>query len=90
LPLQRISTNVIRHVYRRTQGKLTIIGVGGIFNAEDAYEKITSGANLVALVTAMIFEGPQIIGEINRGLVKLLKRDGFNSISEAVGSQNPL
>ena len=90
LPLQRISTNVIRHVYRRTRGKLTIIGVGGIFNAKDAYEKITSGASLCHMITAMIFDGPQCMSEINRGLVKLLKADGFNSISEAVGSRNPL
>ena len=90
LPLQRISTNVIRHVYRRTRGKLTIIGVGGIFNAKDAYEKITSGASLCHMITAMIFDGPQSMSEINRGLVKLLKADGFNSISEAVGSRNPL
>ena len=90
LPLQRISTNVIRHVYRRTRGELTIIGVGGIFNAKDAYEKITSGASLCHMITAMIFDGPQSMSEINRGLVKLLKADGFNSISEAVGSRNPL
>jgi len=90
LPLQRISTNVIRHVYRRTRGKLTIIGVGGIFNAKDAYEKITSGASLCHMITAMIFDGPQSMSEINRGLVKLLKADGFKSISEAVGSRNPL
>lgn len=90
LPLQRIATNVVRHVYRRSRGKLTIIGVGGVFNAEDAYEKITSGANLVELITSMIFDGPQVIGEINRGLVELLKKDGFNSIEEAVGSRNPL
>jgi dihydroorotate dehydrogenase len=90
LPLQRIATNVVRHVYRRSRGKLTIIGVGGVFNAEDAYEKITSGANLVELITGMIFDGPQVIGEINRGLVALLKKDGFNSIEEAVGSRNPL
>jgi len=90
LPLQRISTNVIRHVYRRTRGKLTIIGVGGVFNAEDAYEKITSGASLVELITGMIFEGPQLIGEINRGLVELLEKDGFTSIEQAVGSKNPL
>ena len=90
MPVQRISTRVVRYVYQRSRGKLTIIGVGGIFNAVDAYEKITSGASLVALVSALIFEGPQVIGEINRGLVKLLKKDGFNSISEAVGSQNPL
>jgi dihydroorotate dehydrogenase len=90
LPLQRISTNVVRHVYRRTRGKLTIIGVGGIFNAKDAYEKITSGASLCHMITTMIFDGPQNINEINRGLVKLLKADGFNTIAEAVGSRNPL
>ena len=90
LPLQRISTNVIRHVYRRTRGKLTIIGVGGIFTAKDAYEKITSGASLLHMITTMIFDGPQNINEINRGLVKLLKKDGFDSIEQAVGSRNPL
>ena len=90
LPLQRISTNVIRHVYRRTRGKLTIIGVGGIFTAKDAYEKITSGASLLHMITTMIFDGPQNINEINRGLVKLLKKDGFETLAEAVGSRNPL
>ena len=90
LPLQRISTNVIRHVYRRTRGKLTIIGVGGIFTAKDAYEKITSGASLLHMITTMIFDGPQNINEINRGLVKLLKKDGFDSIEQAVGCRNPL
>lgn len=90
LPLQRISTAVIRHVYRRTRGQLTIIGVGGIFNAQDAYEKITSGASLLEMITGMIYEGPQVMGEINRGLVELLQKDGFTSIAEAVGSRNPL
>jgi dihydroorotate dehydrogenase len=68
---------------------MTIIGVGGIFTAEDAYEKITSGANLIEIITSLIFEGPQVVGEINRGLVKLLKKDGFYSIEQAVGSRNP-
>ena len=90
LPLQRISTDVVRHVYRRTRGSLTIIGVGGIFSAKDAYEKITSGANLLHMITTLIFDGPQNISEINRGLVKLLQEDGFSSIEEAVGSRNPL
>jgi len=90
LPVQRISTEVVRHVYHRTRGKITIIGVGGVFSADDAYEKITSGANLIELITSMIFEGPQVVGEINRGLVDLLKKDGFSSIEEAVGSRNPL
>ena len=69
---------------------MTIIGVGGIFNAKDAYEKITSGANLCHMITTMIFDGPQNISEINRGLVKLIKADGFKSVEEAVGSRNPL
>jgi dihydroorotate dehydrogenase len=90
LPLQRISTSVVRHAYRYTRGQLTIIAVGGVFNAEDAYEKITSGASLIEMITAMIFDGPQVMGEINRGLVELLQKDGFNSIEEAVGSRNPL
>lgn len=90
LPVQRLATTMIRDVYRYTGGEITIIGVGGIFTARDAYEKITSGANLLHLITAMIFDGPQSMGEINRGMVKLLKKDGFNSIEEAVGSRNPM
>lgn len=90
LPLQRIATTVVRHAYRYTRGELTIVAVGGVFNAEDAYEKITSGASLVELITAMIYDGPQVMGEINRGLVELLKKDGFSNIEEAVGSRNPL
>ena len=62
-----------------------IVGCGGIFSAEDAYLKIRLGASLVQLITGMIFEGPQLIAEINRGLVRMLKRDGFANIREAVG-----
>ena len=90
LPLQRISTDVIRHVYRRTRGTKTLIGVGGIFTAKDAYEKITSGASLLHMITTMIFDGPQNLSEINRGLVQLMKKDGFTSLEQAVGSRNPL
>ena len=57
---------------------------------QDAYEKITSGASLLHMISTLIFDGPQSISEINRGLVKLLKQDGFSSIEEAVGSRNPL
>jgi dihydroorotate dehydrogenase len=63
----------------------TIISIGGCDSAEDAYLKIRSGASLIHLITAMIFHGPQIGKEINKGLAELLKRDGFKSISEAVG-----
>lgn len=71
---------------RQTYGdRFIIIGVGGVFNAADAYEKIKCGANLVELITGMIFEGPQMIGQINEGLVALLAKDGFTNITQAVG-----
>jgi dihydroorotate dehydrogenase len=86
-PVAALSNALIAHVYARTRKKYVLVGCGGIFSAEDAYEKIRSGASLVQLITGMIFEGPQLIGEINRGLVDLLKKDGFSTISEAVGAK---
>lgn len=85
-PVFAPSNALIAHLYRTTQGRYIIVGCGGIFTAEDAYEKIRQGASLVQLITGMIFEGPQVIGEINRGLVRLLQRDGYASVREAVGS----
>ena len=84
-PNAPITNNLIYHT-RQTYGeRFVIIGVGGIFTAQDAYDKIASGANLVALITGVIYEGPQRIGTINRGLVNLLKQDGLAHISQAVG-----
>lgn len=85
-PTWRLSNMLISNTYQKYGDKLIIIGVGGIFSAEDAYEKIKRGATIVQLITGMIYEGPQLIGDINRGLVKLLKRDGFKNVSEAIGS----
>lgn len=85
LPTKELSNNLIRETYKYCGRKMKIIGVGGIFSAEDAYEKIKLGASMVQLITGMVFEGPTLIGEINRGLVQLLKRDGFTRISEAIG-----
>lgn len=65
---------------------MTIIGVGGIFSAEDAYEKIRLGASMVALITGMIFEGPQLITQINQGLVERLRRDGYKNINQVIGT----
>ncbi len=62
------------------------IGVGGVFNAKDAYQKIILGASLVQMVTGMIFMGPQQIGIINKGVTELLKKNGFKNISEAIGT----
>jgi dihydroorotate dehydrogenase len=68
-----------------TKQKLLLVFCGGVFSAQDAYTAIRQGANLIQMITGMIYEGPQVVGEINRGLVKLLKRDGFRNIKEAVG-----
>ena len=84
-PLQKRSTAVIRFIYEKSQGKIPIIGVGGIFSAEDAYEKIRAGASLVQLYTGLVYEGPGLIKHIKQGLVQLLLRDGFFSIGQAVG-----
>ncbi len=85
-PTEKLSNNLITATYKYCGDKIKIIGVGGIFSAQDAYEKIKRGATLLELVTGMIYEGPQLISEINRGLVKLLKRDGYVNVSEAVGA----
>ncbi len=79
------SNELIKKTYQKYGNHLTIIGVGGVFSAEDAYEKIKCGASLVELITGMIFEGPGIVGQINRELVSLLKKDGYATISQAIG-----
>lgn len=80
------SREVIAQVYRETNGRVPIIGVGGIASAEDAYGHIRAGASLIEFYTGMIYRGPGLAREIKRGLVRLLTRDGFRSISDAVGS----
>lgn len=83
--VQALSDAQLQYIARRTKGKYVLIGVGGIFSAEDAYRKIRNGASLVQLMTGMIYEGPQLIGRINHDLVRLLKRDGFRTVADAVG-----
>jgi dihydroorotate dehydrogenase len=85
-PLKARATAFIRHLFRATRGSLPIIGAGGIFTAEDAYEKIQAGATAVQILTGFVYEGPGTVKRINRGLLKLIERDGFKSIAEAVGS----
>ncbi len=83
---EKLSNDLISATYKYCGDKIKIIGVGGIFSAEDAYEKIRRGASLVELITGMIYEGPQLIGEINKKLAQFLERDGYKNISEAVGT----
>lgn len=84
-PTEDLSNNLIGFTYKNYRDRFIIIGVGGIFSAEDAYKKIKLGASLVELITGLIYQGPQLIGEINEGIHKLLKHDGYDNISEAVG-----
>ena len=85
-PLRQHSTQIIRHLYRQTKGALPIIGVGGIFSAEDAWEKITAGASLIQVYTGMIYQGPSVAKEIVKGLKQRLDQHGFKSLLEAVGT----
>ena len=86
--VEDLSNKLLSDVYRKTNGRYILIGSGGVFSAEDAYKKIRLGANLIQMITGMIYEGPQVIGEINKGLESLLIRDGFKNISEAIGVDN--
>jgi dihydroorotate dehydrogenase len=84
-PIKTRSTKMIADLYELTRGRIPLIGVGGIFTAEDAWEKITAGASLVQLYTGFIYQGPNIAREINEGLAKILAREGLKNISDAVG-----
>lgn len=86
-PLFAASTEVLRDVYRISKGKIPLVGSGGIASAEDAYTKIKAGASLVQLYTALVYQGFELVRDINEGLAKLLERDGLKSISEAVGKE---
>jgi dihydroorotate dehydrogenase len=85
-PLRARSTEIIHHIFRQTRGQLPIIGVGGIFNADDAWEKITAGASLVQVYTGLIYEGPGLAKKIVAGLIKHMKKEGVRSLKEIVGS----
>ena len=84
-PLCARSTEVIHLLYSHTQGKLPIIGVGGISDTESAWDKICAGASLLQLYSSLIFEGPSVNKSINKGLIKKLNEHGYNSLAEAVG-----
>lgn len=87
-PLRDRSTEVIRFLYSQTKGQLPIIGVGGIFTAEDAWEKIAAGASLIQVYTGWVYEGPWMVRRILEGLLQKLQERGLASIAEAVGLEN--
>lgn len=84
-PLSTKSTQLVAKVYKWTNGKVPIIGVGGIFSGRDAYEKILAGASAVQLYTALIYHGPPIVTRVKRELEELLRQDGYESVQQAVG-----
>lgn len=87
-PLFAMSTRVLGDFYRATEGRLPLIGVGGVASGADAYAKIRAGASLVQLYSALVFEGPSLITRIKRDLARLLAQDGFGSVMEAVGADH--
>jgi dihydroorotate dehydrogenase len=88
-PLMAPSTEILRHFFAAARGRLALIGTGGITTAEDAYAKILAGATAVQLYSAMVYEGPGLIGRIRRDLATLLASDGYASVAEAVGADYP-
>jgi dihydroorotate dehydrogenase len=84
-PLRDKSTEFISHIYRYTNGKFPIVGVGGIMNAQDAWEKITAGASLIQAYSGFVFEGPSLSKQIIKGLHKKLKEHNLTNIQDAVG-----
>ncbi|WP_017655464.1 quinone-dependent dihydroorotate dehydrogenase [Fortiea contorta] len=85
LPVRSRSTAIIRFIWQQTQGNLPVIGVGGIFSPEDAWEKITAGASLVQVYTGWIYQGPMIVRRILTGLLAKLEQNQLTSISQAIG-----
>jgi dihydroorotate dehydrogenase len=86
-PLAARSTEVIRHLYRQTGGKLPIIGVGGIFNDADAWQKIAAGASLVQIYTGLVYEGPGVVRKIVSGLRSRMLAKGFSTLTQAIGCE---
>lgn len=87
-PCEERSNELIKLTYKKYRNKLIIIGCGGVFNGQDAYKKIKLGASLIQLITGMIYQGPQLISQINLELEELLEKDGFKNIREAIGYEN--
>jgi len=84
-PLQQISTNMIKKFYKQLNGKIPIIGVGGVNSGKSAYEKIIAGASLLQLYTSFVYKGPSVAKDIKKELIQILKTEGLNNIKEAIG-----
>lgn len=87
-PIRERANGLVKYLYRKTKGKMPIIGVGGIASAEQAYERIKAGASLIQVYTGLVYEGPGLIRSIKQGLVKLMEEDGHSSVAHIVGIES--
>ena len=84
-PIQKISTNIIKIFYKKLNGKIPIIGVGGVSSGKSAYEKIIAGASLLQLYTGFVYKGPSLAKDIKKELIQILKDEGIENIKDAIG-----
>ena len=87
-PLFEPATQLLGEMYKLTQGRVLLVGVGGIGSGQQAYAKIRAGASLVQLYSALVYQGAALVNEINLDLIRLLKKDGFSHIGDAVGADH--
>jgi len=87
-PLQQISTRMIKKFYKKLNGTIPLIGVGGVNSGKSAFEKILAGASLLQLYTGFVYKGPSVVKNIKKELVEILKSEGINNIKDAVGKGN--
>ena len=87
-PLQQISTSIIKKFYKKLNGKIPLIGVGGVNSGKTAFEKILAGASLLQLYTGFVYKGPSIVKNIKKELIEILKTEGISNIKDAVGKGN--
>jgi dihydroorotate dehydrogenase len=89
-PLKERSAEIIRHIFKQTKGQLPIIGVGGIFNVDDAWDKIAAGASLIQIYTGMVYEGPGLPKKIVSGLIHRMRNDGVRGFKDLIGIASKL
>jgi len=87
-PLRERSTEIVRHIFKQTKGALPIIGVGGIFNANDAWEKIAAGASLIQIYTGMVYEGPGLPKKIVTEFIRRMRSEGINNFKDVIGLES--
>ena len=86
-PVKQLALCTLKRLSNRTEGRIPLIGVGGISSVEDAYERIAAGASVIQLYTSLVYEGPMLPRNLNKGLVKMMEREGLATLKELVGTK---